>query len=219
MIEVYTDGSCLRVLREFWRFAKKHPINGFTLAAVGLYTTRNVLRAFSAPAGEYWPKDIAPVEGLELAELAFNEEDYDECLEVCDEALGENPKDVSFLLLRSRTFLKVHLTTEAFTDAVDAIALDRDRAEAWLYLGIASMDIGALDKAREAFETAEKMEPSSTSRGALILKWLVRLREAEEREQEEHQSETTASKDTSGCFKWDWYQSQTHVTLEIFAKE
>jgi suppressor of G2 allele of SKP1 len=155
---------------------------------------------------------------LELAELAFNEEDYDECLEVCDEALGENPKDVSFLLLRSRTFLKVHLTTEAFTDAVDAIALDRDRAEAWLYLGIASMDIGALDKAREAFETAEKLEPSSTSRRALILKWLVRLREAEEREQEEHQSETTASKDTSGCFKWDWYQSQTHVTLEIFAK-
>jgi len=52
------------VLREFWRFAKKHPINGFTLAAVGLYTTRNVLRAFSAPAGEYWPKDVAPVEGI-----------------------------------------------------------------------------------------------------------------------------------------------------------
>ena len=53
------------MLREFWRFAKKRPINGFTLAAVGLYTTRNVLRAFSAPAGQYWPKDIESIESIE----------------------------------------------------------------------------------------------------------------------------------------------------------
>lgn len=49
------------MLKEFVRFTKKRPINGLTLAVVGLYAGSKVLNAFKAPEGQFWNE---PVKGI-----------------------------------------------------------------------------------------------------------------------------------------------------------
>ena len=103
---------------------------------------------------------------LDDARRAFDDEDYDESLQICDDALSTTAleRDVPLLCHRSKTFLAVGLAQEAFADAVDAVTIATDDCEALLRLGIAAHEIGAHDKAREALERGVALETAGTSR-------------------------------------------------------
>ena len=108
---------------------------------------------------------MSAASALASARDAFDDEDYDESLQICDDALGtgDEGEKVALLCHRSKTFLAVGLAQEAFADAVDAVALEGDNSEALLRLGIAASEIGAYAKAREALERGAGAEPSGTS--------------------------------------------------------
>jgi suppressor of G2 allele of SKP1 len=155
---------------------------------------------------------------LTSARVAFDDEDYDESLQICDDALGTGDEDekVALLCHRSKTFLAVGLAQEAFADAVDAVALDGGDTEALLRLGIAAHEIGAYGKAREALERGVGAEPRGTSRRATMMKWLEKAKTAEIRARDGCEDASSHAKDER--FKRAWYQSQTHATVEVFAR-
>ena len=69
---------------------------------------------------------MSAASALASARDAFDDEDYDESLQICDDALGtgDEGEKVALLCHRSKTFLAVGLAQEAFADAVDAVALE-----------------------------------------------------------------------------------------------
>jgi len=154
---------------------------------------------------------------LDDARRAFDDEDYDESLQICDDALSTTAlkRDVPLLCHRSKTFLAVGLAQEAFADAVDAAAIAADDCEALLRLGIAAHEIGAHEKAREVLERGITLETAGTSRRAMMMKWLGRAREAES---EAKSGKGALSSSAVEKFRRAWFQSQTHVTVEIYAK-
>ena len=89
---------------------------------------------------------------LDDAKLAFSEEDYDEALQICDDALAATPRDADVLAFRSQVFLVTGLVQEAFADAVDAVVIDKNNPEYLLRLGIAAHEIEAYSEACEALE-------------------------------------------------------------------
>ena len=155
---------------------------------------------------------------LDDAKLAFSEEDYDEALQICDDALAATPRDADVLAFRSQVFLVTGLVQEAFADAVDAVAIDKNNPEYLLRLGISAHEIEAYSEACEALERGLELEASPTQRRALLTKWLDKARDAVARSEEAKTKGPSSSSNSTERFKRAWYQSSTHVTLEIFVK-
>ena len=154
---------------------------------------------------------------LDDAKFAFNEEDYDEALQICDDSLASSPRDADMLAFRSQVFLVTGLVQEAFADAVDAVAIDQNNPEYLLRLGIAAHEIEAYSEACDALERGLALETATTPRRALLTKWLDKAREAEARAHEAKEVKRNNS-NSAERFKRAWYQSSTHVTVEIFVK-
>jgi len=154
---------------------------------------------------------------LEDARILFDEEQYDEALQICDDALAASPRDADALAFRSRVFLAIGLTQEAFADALNAVAIDENNPEYLLRLGIAAHECEAYGEARKALERGLTSEAATaTTRRALLSKWLDKTRESQAREAAKNDERIAGER--AGRFKRAWYQTSTHVTVEIFAK-
>lgn len=168
---------------------------------------------------------------LAAARAAFDDEDFDESLQILDDAMCEieraepSPQRdalvVKLLGQRSETLMKCGLAQEALDDAARALSMDADDVEALLRSGVAMMSLDDAPGAVAALERATALEASGTSRRATCARWLERARA------KVAESSGARSSDSVGCgsdakaserYKRTWYQSDTHATVEVFAR-
>ena len=164
---------------------------------------------------------------LAAARAAFDDDDYDESLQILDDALkavdarSEVALVVKLLGQRSRTFIACGLYDEALEDARRALSLDDEDVEALLRLGIACKKLGRHAEAIEALERATARAHSGTAMRAECAEWLKRARLARENAGTDdggRMSDASPSTTATERYRRTWYQSETHVTLEVFAK-
>lgn len=168
---------------------------------------------------------------LAAARAAFDDEDYDESLQILDDAMREveraepSPQRdalvVKLLGQRSETLMKCGLAREALDDAERALSVDGDDVEALLRSGVALMSLGDAPGAVAALERATTLEASGTSRRATCARWLERARAKTAESEGARSRDGVGGEDgvnTGERYKRAWYQSETHATVEVFAR-
>jgi suppressor of G2 allele of SKP1 len=151
---------------------------------------------------------------------AFVDDDFASAFELYTKLVDAAPTRASAWIHRSATLLKLDRPAEALEDAERAVALDPDNAKAHLRRGMA---LHALDRpadARTAFERGRALDPMSKQ----LLSWIAKCDDALDARVAPSSSASGASSapapplPAAPAYKHQWYQSQTHVTIEVLAK-
>ena len=139
---------------------------------------------------------------------AFVDDDFVSAFELYTKLVDASPTHASSWVHRSATLLKLGKPAEALSDADKATALDPRNSKAHLRRGMALFDLGRHEEARASFETGRALDPMSKQ----LLTWLGKC------------DERLAAADprvhgpAGPAYKHQWYQSQSHVTIEVMAK-
>ena len=141
---------------------------------------------------------------------AFVDDDFVSAFELYTKLVNASPTHASSWVHRSATLLKLGKPAEALSDADKATALDPRNSKARLRRGMALFDLGRHEEARASFETGRTLDPMSKQ----LLTWLGKC--DDERVAAAGSPASTAK--PGPAYKHQWYQSQSHVTIEVMAK-
>ena len=163
---------------------------------------------------------------------AFVDDDFEKAFELYTRVVEKAPDNASSWIHRSATLLKLSRPTEALADAEKAVTLAPKNPKAHLRRGMALFELGRKPEARACFVAGREHDPMSRQ----LLQWLGKC-EASEASPET--AGTNLSDASSGdadptstepvglsaavtegdapvvAYKHQWYQSQTHVTIEV----
>lgn len=169
------------------------------------------------------PDDAIASEAME----AFVDDDFATAFELFTRVIEKAPDHVSSWIHRSATLLKLSRPDEALADAEKAVALAPKNPKAHLRRGMALFELGRKQEARACFVAGREQDPMSRQ----LLQWLGKC----DAETETKKKTKTGSIETSPIetrttgreepgidvpvYKHQWYQSQTHVTIEIMARD
>ena len=140
---------------------------------------------------------------------AFVDDDFVSAFELYTKLVDASPTHASSWVHRSATLLKLGKPAEALSDADKATALDPRNSKAHLRRGMALFDLGRHEEARASFETGRALDPMSKQ----LLTWLGKCDE-----RVAAAGPPASATQPRPAYKHQWYQSQTHVTLEVMAK-
>ena len=167
---------------------------------------------------------------------AFVDDDFEKAFELYTRVVEKAPDNASSWIHRSATLLKLSRPTEALADAEKAVTLAPKNPKAHLRKGMALFELGRKPEARACFVAGREHDPMSRQ----LLQWLGKC-EASEASPET--AGTNLSDASSGdadptstepvglsaavtegdapvvAYKHQWYQSQTHVTIEVLARD
>ena len=167
---------------------------------------------------------------------AFVDDDFEKAFELYTRVVEKAPDNASSWIHRSATLLKLSRPTEALADAEKAVTLAPKNPKAHLRRGMALFELGRKPEARACFVAGREHDPMSRQ----LLQWLGKC-EASEASPET--AGTNLSDASSGdadptstepvglsaavtegdapvvAYKHQWYQSQTHVTIEVLARD
>lgn len=167
---------------------------------------------------------------------AFVDDDFEKSFELYTRVVEKAPDNASSWIHRSATLLKLSRPTEALADAEKAVTLAPKNPKAHLRKGMALFELGRKPEARACFVAGREHDPMSRQ----LLQWLGKC-EASEASPET--AGTNSSDASSGdadptstepvglsaavaegdapvvAYKHQWYQSQTHVTIEVLARD
>lgn len=165
---------------------------------------------------------------------AFVDEDYATALQLYTELVDAAPTHVASWVHRSAVHLKLDQPLDALDDANKAIALDAGNSKAYLRRGMACFDLEEYQTARAAFATGQGLDPKSKQFPSWIEKCDAKIIEeggtlpatpAAAAAAAAAEPRATAAPPAAAPtvdlprYKHQWYQSQSHVTLEVMAKK
>ena len=169
---------------------------------------------------------------------AFVDDDFEKSFELYTRVVEKAPDNASSWIHRSATLLKLSRPTEALADAEKAVTLAPKNPKAHLRRGMALFELGRKPEARACFVAGREHDPMSRQ----LLQWLGRC-DASEASPETAETPPNSSDARSGdahlistdpagssaavpeaeapavTYKHQWYQSQTHVTIEVLARD
>ena len=169
---------------------------------------------------------------------AFVDDDFEKSFELYTRIVEKAGDNASSWIHRSATLLKLSRPTEALADAEKAVALAPKNPKAHLRRGMALFELGRKREARACFVAGREHDPMSRQ----LLQWLGRC-DASEASPETAETPPNSSDARSGdahlistdpagssaavpeaeapavTYKHQWYQSQTHVTIEVLARD
>ena len=173
---------------------------------------------------------------------AFVDDDFERSFELYTRVVEKAPDNASSWIHRSATLLKLSRPTEALADAEKAVALAPKNPKAHLKRGMALFELGRKAEARACFVAGREHDPMSRQ----LLQWLGRCDDSEASPESAGRTFSTRDADPSGdadptstasasassvpeipeipekptsTYKHQWYQSQTHVTIEVLARD
>lgn len=153
---------------------------------------------------------------------AFVDDDFVTAFELYTKVVETNPSEASSWIHRSATLLKLSKPTEALDDATKAVALAPKNPKAHLRRGMALFELGRTNEAKESFQNGRELDPMSRQ----LLQWLGKCENSQTEKITENKSNEKLNPNTEtnppvvpvAPYKHQWYQSQTHVTVEIMAR-
>ena len=167
---------------------------------------------------------------------AFVDDDFERSFELYSRVVEKAPDNASSWIHRSATLLKLSRPTEALADAEKAVALAPKNPKAHLRRGMALFELGRKPEARACFVAGREHDPMSRQ----LLQWLGKCEASEASPETAGTNSSDASSGdadptstepvglsaavTEGdapvvAYKHQWYQSQTHVTIEVLARD
>lgn len=167
---------------------------------------------------------------------AFVDDDFEKSFELYTRVVEKAPDNASSWIHRSATLLKLSRPTEALADAEKAVTLAPKNPKAHLRRGMALFELGRKPEARACFVAGREHDPMSRQ----LLQWLGKCEASEASPETAGTNSSDASSGdadptstepvglsaavTEGdapvvAYKHQWYQSQTHVTIEILARD
>jgi suppressor of G2 allele of SKP1 len=172
---------------------------------------------------------------------AFVDDDFERSFELYTRVVEKAPDNASSWIHRSATLLKLSRPTEALADAEKAVALAPKNPKAHLRRGMALFELGRKAEAKACFVAGREHDPMSRQ----LLQWLGRCDDSEASPESAGTTFSTRDADPSGdsdptstasastvsasvpeipekptsTYKHQWYQSQTHVTIEVLARD
>jgi suppressor of G2 allele of SKP1 len=149
-----------------------------------------------------------------LAMEAFVDDDFACAFELYTKVVEASPENASSWIQRSATLLKLARPTEALEDAKQAVALAPGNAKAHMRKGMALFELGRTNDARQSFLKARELDPMPRQ----LLQWLGKCGEGEISASDDDEKKPDASDTKPVTYAHQWYQSTTHVTLEIMAR-
>ena len=167
---------------------------------------------------------------------AFVDEDYATALKLYTKLIDAAPAYVASWVHRSAVQLKLEQPLDALADANKAIALDGGNSKAYLRKGMACFDLEEYQTARAAFVTGQGLDPKFKQFVTWIEKCNAKIVEEggtvpDDKPSPPPPAAAAAAPPAPGPsapaassaglprYKHQWYQSQTHVTLEVMAKK
>lgn len=165
---------------------------------------------------------------------AFVDEDFPTALKLYTEVIAAHPGHASSWVHRSAVHLKLGQALDALADANKAISLEPGNSKAHLRKGMACFELEEYQTARGSFATGVKLDPASKQLATWIAKCDAKIvEEGGAVTSSTPPSAPTAppppppppSQSAAPCptgvprYKHQWYQSQSHVTLEVMAKK
>ena len=167
---------------------------------------------------------------------AFVDDDFEKSFELYTRVVEKAPDNASSWIHRSATLLKLSRPTEALADAEKAVTLAPKNPKAHLRRGMALFELGRKPEARACFVAGREHDPMSRQ----LLQWLGKCEASEASPETAGTNSSDASSgdadptstepvglsaavtegDAPGvAYKHQWYQSQTHVTIEVLARD
>lgn len=167
---------------------------------------------------------------------AFVDDDFEKSFELYTRVVEKAPDNASSWIHRSATLLKLSRPTEALADAEKAVTLAPKNPKAHLRRGMALFELGRKPEARACFVAGREHDPMSRQ----LLQWLGKCEASEASPETAMTNSSDASLGdadptstepvglsaavTEGdapvvAYKHQWYQSQTHVTIEVLARD
>jgi suppressor of G2 allele of SKP1 len=167
---------------------------------------------------------------------AFVDDDFEKAFELYTRVVEKAPDNASSWIHRSATLLKLSRPTEALADAEKAVTLAPKNPKAHLRRGMALFELGRKPEARACFVAGREHDPMSRQ----LLQWLGKCEASEASPETAGTNSSDASSGdadptstepvglsaavTEGdapvvAYKHQWYQSQTHVTIEVLARD
>ncbi|MEZ6243805.1 MAG: sulfotransferase [Phycisphaerales bacterium] len=93
---------------------------------------------------------------------------FGEALTHCENALREHPRSTTLMLIRAAALTRSGDARRAIPEIQKILAIEPDRAQAYLELGMALQGEGRLDEAAHAFERAASLAPESPDTAAAL---------------------------------------------------
>ena len=167
---------------------------------------------------------------------AFVDDDFEKSFELYTRIVEKAGDNASSWIHRSATLLKLSRPTEALADAEKAVALAPKNPKAHLRKGMALFELGRKPEARACFVAGREHDPMSRQ----LLQWLGKCEASGASPETAGTNSSDASSGdadptstepvglsaavTEGdapvvAYKHQWYQSQTHVTIEVLVRD
>jgi suppressor of G2 allele of SKP1 len=167
---------------------------------------------------------------------AFVDDDFEKSFELYTRVVEKAPDNASSWIHRSATLLKLSRPTEALADAEKAVTLAPKNPKAHLRRGMALFELGRKPEARACFVAGREHDPMSRQ----LLQWLGKCEASEASPETAMTNSSDASLGDADptstepvglsaavaegdapvvAYKHQWYQSQTHVTIEVLARD
>ena len=159
------------------------------------------------------------------AQEALIDEDYTKALDLYDVMIEGYPKYVPGWVHRSAVNLKLGRAADALGDAAKAVKLDDRNPKAHMRKGMAFFELGEPAPAKMCFEKGAELEGVRAKYETWIAKCddlLAGNGSPKDPTPESAKPETSTALEApvqTPRYKHQWYQSLSHVTLEVLAKK
>jgi len=173
---------------------------------------------------------------LKEANSLFVDENYEEALKHYSLSIELDNTNGEAFLKRSTCYSKLQQLPEAVGDANMAIKLQPTNSKAYLRKGMACFAMEEYETAKTSFEKGQQIDPQNTSFKTWIRKCVAEIETEQDNEKPSKKEETTKDSQEPSVvsntptqtipaqvvikpsFRHEWYQSASHVTVNIFAK-
>lgn len=176
---------------------------------------------------------------IEIGNDHFVNEDFQAALDAYSRGLEQQPNHADLLSRRAACHLKLKNFASAESDAEAAIAADPSNVQGHLRLGIASFSLQNFGRAKEVFERGLALSSQTASQSSFA-DWLQKTTTELQRlappsaepapapapapasspaAEEAPTNDSAIELLPQSTYRRDWFQSPTHVSIDLFARD
>lgn len=163
---------------------------------------------------------------IDIGNDCFVNEDYQGALAAYSRGLDAHPQHADLLARRAACHIKLKDFAAAEADASAAVAADAGHVQGHLRLGMALYSLQQYGRAKDAFERGLSLASDPASK-ANFSDWLGKtVAELPVDAATPSSSSPSPSPSSTGAellplstYRRDWYQSPSHVTIDLFARD
>ncbi|CAH2223988.1 SGT1 homolog [Pelobates cultripes] len=139
--------------------------------------------------------------------------DQDPCksLEELTKAMEEKPDDAECFCQRAYAHILLRNYNDAVLDAKRSLELQPNNVNAFLRKGEAEFHLQNYTSAEDTFKQGQKLNLSDST-------FSVWIKKCEEKLNASSQVEESANLQTSSKYRYDWYQTESHVIINLMIK-